>query len=344
MKTKDHEQLNNFIKNHLENIRKNLNGPSKELRVLQQIVSQGGPSFPEVVSMSSAGEGVLILHGVVAARKKTKSPKSVDEIYKNPSQLVVDSVDKRIIQLEKEGVTPAPLEEVTSENMEGFLNNTSNYLYDCVFSSLGALSNAGRRITEARITPGKATIFEKFCNVVIDQSFKGILGGQSIASIGSRMVYGGAIIYGRSGGVNATTGMRPKGTYIPVKEAIKALAVGLLESGSASGAIYSASKRATYNNLWKISGGKSLLNQMNFSEAGNYYLLSKKLTSEVMKYTSQAVGEISDDLIEEYTGISGQTAKLAAGAAGLAILMTINTYLCQDKVQAHNPEVVSSVQ
>lgn len=83
---------------------------------------------------------------------------------------------------------------------------------------------------------------------------------------------------------------------------------------------------------------------MNFCEAGNYYLCSKKLSSEVIKYASQAGGEITDALIEEYTGVSGQAVKLAAGAAGLAILTTMNTYICQDKVKSHNPEVISSVQ
>lgn len=93
-----------------------------------------------------------------------------------------------------------------------------------------------------------------------------------------------------------------------------------------------------------MTGGKALLNRMEFTNAADYYLFSKKISGEAIQYISHAVDEISDNLIEEYTGIPGPSVKLAAGAAGIAILMTINGYLHQDKVKSHNPEVVSAVE
>ncbi len=372
------DRLEDFIARHLENIRRNLNNPAEELGILKKVTSQEELSFPEAVSIANAGQEALLL-------RCASSPTGVAELHEYYPKSVINAVQERVKFLEGEGVSPAPVEEVTSENMEGFLNSTSNYLYGCVSSAFDTLSDATEGVLKARKNPGKATMFETFCNVVIDQSFKGIVGGEGFSSIGSRLGYGAATVYG-GGGVNATTGTRPKDTAIPMKEAIKTFAkshdenilvtlakssgaamsaavankaldfksdipdivahgvVGALGSGSLSGGVYSASKRAAYKNLWKMTGGKAFLNRMEFTKAADYYLLSKKLSGEAMRYISHAAGEISDTLIEEYTGIPGPSVKLAAGAVSLAILMTINSYLHQDKVKSHNPEVVSVVE
>lgn len=93
--------------------------------------------------------------------------------------------------------------------MEGFLNNTSNYLYGCVSSAFDVLSNTGRRIAGARNTPDEATMLEAFCNVAIDQAFKGAVGDETWSSLGSRLAYGAVGVYGGAG-VNSTTGATKK--------------------------------------------------------------------------------------------------------------------------------------
>lgn len=385
MKERDNDQLNIFIAKHLENIRKRIDNPAKELGVLKRVASKEELSANEVISVANAGEEALLLRNITSLREKGPSPTGVDEIHQASSQLVVEAVNKRAIELEEAGITPDPAEEITPENMESFLNNTSNYLYGCVSSAFNALSNTTEGILKARANPSKATMFETLCNVVIDQSFKGMVGLENTASLATRAVYGAVGVYG-SAGVNATIGTKPKDTTAPVNQAVKAFAkshdenvlvslakatgaavssaavskalnfksdipdimahgvVSLLEGGSISDAVYSASTRATYKNLWKVSGGKAHLNRMNFMEAGSQYLNAKHFAKGAMKYISQAGGEISDALIKEYTGIDGQTAKLAVGTAGLAILMGVNSYICQDKVKSSNPKVVSAVQ
>ena len=118
--------------------------------------------------------------------------------------------------------------------------------------------------------------------------------------------------------------------------------IGALESQSATGALYAAAKRAMFKDLWKVTGGKTELQRMNFMDAGNYYLLSKSTTDLVLKSVCQ-LGEEAIVALGEKVGIGGQAAKVAAGIAGVAVLMAVNNYLSQDKVKAHNPELIDSI-
>ncbi len=361
------------VEGHLADIGQNTADKSAELEVLTNIIKTDELSLPEFIGIAGAGNSALSLR-----RAFNISPKGVSEL---PDQ-ITSQIEERILSLETSGVHPSSNLEITPQTMASFMGNVSNYLFECSVSAVDALSSTAKKVMESRVDPKKATLFEAFLNTAIDQTFKGIIGGEDLAPIAQRIGYGAAGVYGGAG-LNITTGSKPKSTALPVKMAIKTVAksrsgpgeaivkagvvavgsvvvgqalnlkndmpdiighgiIGALESQSATGALYAAAKRAMFKNLWKVSGGKAELQALNFMESANYYLLSKKTTDLVLQSVCQ-LGEEAIVTLADHVGIGGQAAKVAAGIAGVAILMAVNNYLSQDKVKAHNPELITSI-
>ena len=198
------------VEGHLEYIRQNAADEAQELKVYKNIINPDDLILPEFVSIASAGEFALSLRSVA------NSPPALEQHTSSSPQGVVDlhgqitsQIEKKILALEASGVKPASDPEITPQVMASFMGNVSGYLFGCAASAIDALSANGKGVLEARSNPKNASLSEEFLNTAIDQALKGVVGGEGTASIATRIGYGAVGVYG-GGGLNATTGTKPK--------------------------------------------------------------------------------------------------------------------------------------
>ena len=342
------EDLEIFIKNHIEKIKQEKTKP-EQLSILKSISKDGELDILEMISMSSPSkeEG---RNSPFILRLLNNSPDGI------APEIIHEEIEREIYQLKKEECIESPSPEITSESMTSFLSSATDYLYGCTSY---AMSSATKLIPDTLNKLEIYSIFSGITKTIIDQSFKGIVGGKYIAdaaaSVGSRVGYGLAgMVTGNS--TNYLFGLDPKHLKLPTKILMKNLAkgnsltnsaistltsaatneilgvsnieitdiiangiMGYLKDGSIAGGIAGAAKRAIFLDIWKACDGKAHLNKRDFLNAAVERILAKDVSERLM--------------------ISFPKETLA-GVVALTTLMAINKYLESHKAVHKNSSIL----
>ena len=345
MKSPNNEgDLKALIKENIEIIKQERT-KSEQLLTLQVILKDDELDIEEMASISE-GDRTNGSNSPFLLRLLNNSPNGI------ATEIAREETQKQINILKEEGIIEAPIPDITPETMTGFLSSTTNYLYGCTSY---AMSTAVKLIPETLDKLETYSIFSGLTKTIIDQSFKGLVGGtnavEAVISAGSRVGYG---LTGMAIG-NSTSylfDLDPKHLKLPTKILIKNLSkgnslvnstistissaalnetlgvsnvditdiiangiMGYLKEGTMVGGISGAAKRAIFLNVWKALDGKTHLNQHEFITAAIERNFSKEVTDSIMRIFPK---------------------EIFAGIVALSTLMVINKYLESNK--SKNPQ------
>lgn len=388
------DQLNVFVEKHLEKIQQKANNPSRELRVLKTVLNPEKLSLDEFMVLSEVGDSALDLRGAnnTTPRPRTPynkvwSPTGVDfdfdaqsDYNRESPTFIEQKVDERVNILEERGVSPAPLPEVNSRTIGGFISNATDYITRTI-----ALPTV-TEILAARKDSKNARTFAQIPNVMADEVFEVISGGGDIAKMPrnavNRMIWG----TGTTIAANMVTHISGATSDKPTKLASRAIAqgtgiqggvitsvstyvgeklglskddadnlgnvvIGTMKTGSLSSGLANASEKLLYKEAWKRSGGSDQLSEIrSVGEAKDKFFVSKELANTAMTYFSNATEMVAEvagqsminaDPFGMASFLTKEGVKLGAQGLLLGSVVALKNYFSTDKVQAQNPELIA---
>ncbi len=349
MKNKGEELLTREFLEDVENI---VTNPAKLLLVLNIITKQGELSVQELILLSEAGASAFNLRYFFTDEDSPSSPITIVDVDGISNNLV----QKRAEQLQKNGVQPADLPEVTPQNMDSFLSKMSNYLLES--SALPTVAE----ILEARKDSQNARFVARIPNVIIDNIFKAVAVGGELTALpmemynrvsqmvesnvladissnllgvnrGSLSVPAYFFIAGISKGGDlsravissgaAYLGKEEWGLSTQDAEILGCLVLGAVKQGSLTRGITSATQELINQELYKYLGGPTDLKDMNFSRAKDSFWLSREAADTAVTYftkTSEMLAAVVGKGVS--SAIGGATGDMVGALTEEAVKVT----------------------
>lgn len=326
------EKLKYFVANHLDNIRQDIDTPSRELRTLQIIVKPENLSLPEVMALAESSAAIDLRganNTTPRSDGRSGSPAAVDfDFDKNSSiessGVVEEQVVERINVLEEAGERPSPLPEVNSTTIGGFVSNMTNYITATV-----ALPTTAE-ILAARRDPKNARIITNVANTIADEVFAVVAAGGDMSEMSrnaaNRVLWGAGTTIAANISTNVLEAESDKATKLAssaisqgtgiqggvatsiaayVGETLKLspdnvdnlgnVVIGTIKHGSLSSGLANASENFLFRNAWKGSGGSEQLSEVrSLGSAKEKFIVSKELSNMAMKYFTDATEIVSE--------------------------------------------------